>query len=221
MTISIVTPWRGCPELIQSYEQSVRGAQVVIIDNGSAWEVSHALMRMVDRLQGTYIRNEQNLYFAAANNQGYARATGDIVLFLNNDILAPEGWLTQVERDTFENALCSPSRGMKMVDGQALCYLEGWCLAGRQETWERIRLDGSVGPWDAGRFILPYWDDNDVCFRATLAGIRLIKTTWPIQHMGGTTTQQTPEAQTAITTNERVFKARVRELWHEHNYTSS
>jgi hypothetical protein len=43
------------------------------------------------------------------------------------------------------------------------------------------------GPWDAESYPGPYWEDNDVCFRALQAGVSLIQTTWPIQHKGGRT----------------------------------
>lgn len=206
-TVTVITPWMNNVQLIPSYEQTVQGAQVIIIDNASATEQAQELQQMCGRLGGVYIRNASNHYFAAANNQARALATGDILLFLNNDTLSAPGWLDAVRKDVGNNMLCSPSRGVKFVDGQPLCYLEGWCLAGRRATWERI------GWWDAARYALPYWDDNDVCFRASRLGIRLVKTLWSIQHLGGMTTRNTPEAQEAISKNEHVFKQRVRELW--------
>jgi hypothetical protein len=76
-------------------------------------------------------------------------------------------------------------------------YLEGWCIAATRATWERIYGRREIkahhwefepcdaGPWDADAYPGPYWEDNDLCFRAAQAGISLVQTAWPVQHKGG------------------------------------
>src|SRR5690349_13343862 len=105
--ISIITPWLDRPEFIADYEHAVGtpGVEVIVVDNGSA-DANAALLRdMIGRLGGKYIRNEENRWFSGANNQGLAAATGQIVVFLNNDIAGDPGWLQGVRTDVKPGAL--------------------------------------------------------------------------------------------------------------------
>src|SRR5579884_429128 len=124
--ISIVTPWLDHVHFIADYEAAVRGpgVEVIVVDNGSATDNAAALRAMIDRLGGKYIRNEVNLWFSAANNQGLTQASGDIVVFLNNDIAADPGseWLKQVAADVADGALYGPTLLSDSVDGQKLEY---------------------------------------------------------------------------------------------------
>src|SRR5437868_7091383 len=102
--VTIVTPWRNHPELIAAYERTVGTAEteVIIVDNGSEPAPAHALRQMVQRLGGRYLRNEENRWFSAAANQGLAVASGDVVVFLNNDVSGPPGWFEMVRHDVTE-----------------------------------------------------------------------------------------------------------------------
>src|SRR3954467_14259587 len=123
--ISIITPWLDHPEFIADYEKAVAapGVQVIAVDNGSSTENAAAIRAMIQRLGGFYIRNEQNLWFAAANNQGLSVATGNIVLFLNNDIAAEPGWLDDVRRDVAPNGLFAPDVKNVQIDQFNIAYL--------------------------------------------------------------------------------------------------
>src|SRR5215468_10634040 len=118
-TISIISPWSGNtgPDLLPDYAAAVQGAQVVIVDNASEDETAQAL-RDVEKAGGIYIRNETNIGFAAGNNQGYAKATGDIIIFLNSDIAAPAHWLNLVTDDVKDGALYGPSLQAQLVAGR-------------------------------------------------------------------------------------------------------
>ena len=205
MKISIITPWHNCPELIPTYERSVRGAEVIVVDNGSDDTVAKKLIEMAERLDGRIWRNATNARYAAANNQGMMVATGDILMFLNNDIEAPPGWLKQVANDVKDGALYGPRKMERMIAGQMLPYLEGFCIAATRDTWERL------GGWDAKAFEGMYWEDNDVCFRAQQMGIELIETNWPLWHFGNYTSQHTAGAYDSSVTNYETFARRVRE----------
>jgi GT2 family glycosyltransferase len=65
--------------------------EVVLVDNGSTDDTPVLL----DALEGDVqiIRNERNLGFAVASNQGAAAAEGQDIVFLNNDTVAHPGWL--------------------------------------------------------------------------------------------------------------------------------
>lgn len=70
--------------------------QVVIVDNASTDGTGDFL----DLLEGDVdvVRNERNLGFAVASNQGAALARADVIVFLNNDTEPFEGWLETLLR---------------------------------------------------------------------------------------------------------------------------
>jgi GT2 family glycosyltransferase len=197
--ISIITPWLNHSELCRTYEKSVQGADVIIIDNASEGTHAYKIEQMVDRLGGLYICNSENRFFAPANNQGLAEAVGDIVVFLNNDVELRPGFLEAVERDVKPGGLYGPSKGIRYERE----YIEGWCIAATLDTWRQ------VGGWPED---LPgmYWEDNLLCLRAERAGITLHQTNWPAWHHSNYTTRQTPGAYDHSAANEQYFLKELR-----------
>jgi tetratricopeptide (TPR) repeat protein len=204
--ISIITPWLDHTHFIEDYERAVRapGVEVIVVDNGSAELHAAALRQMIERVGGKYLRNEENHWFSAANNQGLALATGGMVIFLNNDIAADSGWLEQVRADVQPGALHGPSLLSFEIDGKPHFYLEGWCVAGRRDVWDVL------GGWDATMHSMPYWEDNDLGYRATAAGFKLLTANWPIRHKGQGTSADVPGVRFGFERVRENFQARVR-----------
>lgn len=69
--------------------------EVIVVDNGS---IDGSGAALESRAGITLIRNEHNLGFAAAVNQAYRRAGGDLVLLLNSDVELPTGALGELVR---------------------------------------------------------------------------------------------------------------------------
>lgn len=205
MLISVITPWLDHPEFIADYERALRApdVEVIVVDNGSTAENGARIAEMVGRLRGKYIRNAQNQWFAAANNQGIAASTGELLLFLNNDIAAEPGWLDAVRRDVSPNALVGPGLVHIQVDERWISYIEGWCIAGHRNVWEKL------GGWDAQAYPMPYWEDGDVCFRASKLGFQIIQKIWPVHHKKNGTTRSMP-VQYGLHNNWQTLFARVR-----------
>jgi glycosyltransferase involved in cell wall biosynthesis len=210
--ISVVTPFYGnTADLLPDFRAAVRGAEVVVIDNATPPATAAALADVAGAEGWIYQRNEQNAGFAGGNNQGYARATGDVIIFLNSDIAAPPEFLRAVAADVRDGALYGPSLQAQLVGGRWLPYLEGWCVAATRATWRKLGTieDGIRGPWDADAFPGPYWEDNDLCYRAALAGISLVQTAWPIQHKGGRSAGGLERHRESLERNRRTFSERV------------
>lgn len=202
-----MTPFHNCPELIPEYARACYGAQVVVIDNGSDEETAKQLREMVNWQlnKSLYIRNEANMKYSYANNQGLKVASGEIVVFLNSDVRTKGNWLSIVEKVTKRGALFGASAGKRNVDGQELPYLEGWCLWGIKNDFEKI------SGWNETDFPGLYWEDNELCFRATLAGLQLNQVTLPLEHLSNYTSQRTPDAYSRSSENNAVFEWIVRE----------
>ena len=204
--ISIVTPFHNCPELLPAYEQAVSGAQVMAVDNGSDRQTANALQAMVRRLgnKSIYIRNEKNELFSYANNQGLKRADGEIVVFLNSDIFAIGDWLAMV-KNAKQGTLYSPSSGVRTVGGQTIRYLEGWCLFGHKSDFD------AIGGWNETDFSGLYWEDNELCYRAERAGMKLNQVVLPIRHLSNYTSRRTEGAYATSADNQKTFERIVME----------
>jgi len=81
---------RECLQSLVSSEQGL-DLEIIVIDNHST--DGSAEMVRTDFPAITLIHSEKNLGFAAANNIGLAQATGDFILLLNPDTVAPAGSL--------------------------------------------------------------------------------------------------------------------------------
>lgn len=62
--------------------------RIIIVDNGSVDDTAEYLNRLLgDKLPLTVLSNDQNLGFAAAVNQGLAKAGDGIIIVMHNDVL--------------------------------------------------------------------------------------------------------------------------------------
>ena len=79
--------------------------EVVVVDNGSPLRFFLSLATgLADEPDVRCVRLPHNLNFAGGSNVGFARSTGDVVVFLNNDTYARRGWLPPLRQ-----ALTDPS----------------------------------------------------------------------------------------------------------------
>jgi len=89
-TISIVIPMRDRADLTRQCVASIESKstykkiELLVIDNGSVEEASRRLLDEL-ALRHRVVRYDRPFNYSAINNFGVARATGDYLLFLNND----------------------------------------------------------------------------------------------------------------------------------------
>lgn len=108
---SIIIPFRDEPHFLRSCFDSIertRGRithEYLLVDNGSTQPETLTLLDRLDRAPGVRIlRDSEAFNWARLNNAAAKHATGDVLVFLNNDIEAlTSGWLdalcAQAERD--------------------------------------------------------------------------------------------------------------------------
>ncbi len=203
-SIAIVTAWRNNPELAADYMSAVslrgRRDEVIVVDDAST-----------PSLPFSQIRLDENRGFSACNNAGLEAADTEAVLFLNSDIVARSpDWLQPIrellEPGVFVGAqLRYDPHGR--VDGEPMPYIDGWCLAGMTDDLREI------GGWDEDLIEHGYYADNDISFRARMAGFTLKEARVPITHLRDTKPPMTPNPhiQKVTLRNKALFEARVRE----------
>jgi GT2 family glycosyltransferase len=131
-------------------------------------------------------------------------------LFLNNDIIArSRGWLETIREAVEPSVLIGAQLRddpHSRVDGVSMPYLDGWCIAGMREDLLEI------GGFDEDFEPPAYFEDNDLCLRARMAGMTLREVRTPLHHIrNGTLKPTDPAVIRAGSMNQQRFVARARE----------
>ena len=147
----------ACLRSIAEYAGAIP-IEVIVVDDGST-------DRTIERLGSVkgirVVRNAQNLGFVGSCNAGAAVASGEMLLFLNNDTRVTRGWLEALVRCLEE----APQAGLV---GAKLVYPDGRL----QEAGGIVFNDGSG--WNYGRFDDPddpryaYRRETDYCSGAAI-----------------------------------------------------
>ncbi|MDQ8197555.1 glycosyltransferase family 2 protein [Pelagicoccus enzymogenes] len=80
---------------LESLESTLVGVdyELILVDDGSSDGTRAYLKSLEGRTKVKVLLNDRNLGFAKSNNLACRQATGDYLVFLNNDILLSPGWL--------------------------------------------------------------------------------------------------------------------------------
>ena len=204
--ISVITPvWNRADLTAQFLTKSWQfhqGQQVefVIIDNGSTDGTSFLLSNWAEKSVETgnapifrKITNKSNRGFSVANNQGARIATGDHLLFLNNDVLVRGGYLALILAHLRAHPTClvgaellTHDTGWNVFNDKPIPYIPGWCLAMTRKTFRDLGgFDERYSPGD--------YEDIDICYTAKQAGRELHVLSLPLVHLSNQTGRQLPD----------------------------
>jgi GT2 family glycosyltransferase len=101
VTVTIIIPFRDEPRFLRSCIESIdatkgtRTIEFVLVDNGSDQPETQTLLERLSRRDDVQVLPDARPFnWSALNNVAAASASGDVLLFLNNDIEAQEpGWI--------------------------------------------------------------------------------------------------------------------------------
>ncbi|PRP54608.1 polypeptide N-acetylgalactosaminyltransferase [Bacillus halotolerans] len=167
--------------------------EVIVVDNGSH-DGTQDYLKQIPSIKAIF--NETNEGFAKACNQGLEAASGDNVLFLNNDTVVTSHWLEPMIKLLYQddktgmvgpvsNYVSGPQQ--ISVDYNSLEGIEAFsrrhCMQQRGKSRSVLRLVGfcllvkkevldKIGGFDE-RFEGGSFEDDDLCLRALQAGYQL------------------------------------------------
>ena len=107
--ISIVIPVFNQHDMTQECLTAVldhtQNCEIILVDNGSEPPIKPPFSGFTEI---TMIRNETNLGFPVAVNQGIRAAKGDIIVLLNNDVIVTPGWADRLINHLEDYAIVGP-----------------------------------------------------------------------------------------------------------------
>lgn len=154
---------RRCIEGV--FKNTDSGLHLIVIDNGSGEPTKGYLEKLAREKRGvfTLIRNEKNLGFVKAVNQGIGRSDASYICLLNNDTEITRGWLEEMIKvaekeksigivNANSNTLgCKPRAGqsaeslaeeLKRCSGKytILAWATGFCMLIKREVIKKAGL---------------------------------------------------------------------------------
>lgn len=94
----IIVSWNGkdllaesLPPLVEEMKREGGNHEIIVVDNGSIDGTSDFVKQNFPDV--VLVRSEQNLYFGGGNRLGMQRATRDLVVLLNNDMIVQPGFI--------------------------------------------------------------------------------------------------------------------------------
>ena len=123
---------RACLDSLKSTAEGLP-LEIIIIENGSTDPEALTLYRRLEREgQAKVIRQFGPFNYSTANNLGAAEASGELLLFLNNDVLATApGWLTAMAEEAARPCVGAVGAKLLYPDGKVqhagvVVGLNGW-----------------------------------------------------------------------------------------------
>ena len=201
--ISIIIPvfnqfhfTQACLASLQEHQGTER-FEVIVVDDCS----TDATAEVVPRIEGiVYVRNATNSGFIASCNRGADKARGKYLLFLNNDTIVKNGWLSALV-DTFADDPLAGIVGSKLVYPDGRLQEAGGIIWQDASGWNYGKFDDpekpeynylrevdycsaaalmipkalfqSVGGFD-GKYAPAYYEDTDLSFKVRRAGYKVL-----------------------------------------------
>jgi GT2 family glycosyltransferase len=201
----------------------------IVVDNASTDGTAEYL---ATRPALRVLTNRENLACAAAWNQGFRASTTRWTVFLNNDTVLTDGWLSQLIQfaETQAADLASPARCDRDLDYDLAAYARDYTARMRAVVrWGQAqgpcfmvdrRVFDAIGEFDEN-FRRGGNEDSDFFRRAQAAGFRLATTGSSYYHHLGGVTQEAVIAQRGSSRHENItyYRKKWKIGWFERKWT--
>jgi GT2 family glycosyltransferase len=148
--------------------------EVIVVDNASQDGTPALVAERYPLVR--LLANHENVGFGRACNQGARVARGQLLVFMNPDVIVTPGWLATLARrpDEYPDAaiICPTTlypdespRAWPMPVAETAA-VPGCAMAIPRAAWE------ALGGFDERIFL--YWEDTELCWRAWLLGWRVL-----------------------------------------------
>jgi GT2 family glycosyltransferase len=172
--------------------------EVIVVDNGSTDGSKGVLKSYTGHQKIKIIINKVNLGFAEGNNVGINVASGNFIVFLNNDTFVEPDWLTELVKVFWSDIKVGAAQSKLLLMDSPSCIdcagnfsdFHGGTFArglgekdmGKYEFDEIFTCKGAsmivsrqviqeIGVFDTDFFT--YYEDTDLCWRIRLAGYKI------------------------------------------------
>ena len=157
---------------MEIYKHLVGDFEVILVNDaspdidcrsGAAW-----WQKQTSKFKIKYVENKENLGFGGSHNQGAKAASGNILIFLSNDVVISGDFLQQIESimDTYKEEVIIGGRVLYFDTGwntitikgkpSIVPYPEGWLIACTKKMWRRY------GGWDVESYGKFDYEDVDL-----------------------------------------------------------
>jgi GT2 family glycosyltransferase len=170
MKTSIITPIWNRSDLTHQFMihhhrnyKSRPEVEFVMVNNGSTDDTAIFLkywQEQFTRFRFKVVDLESNLGFGPGNNRGVQAASGDLLIFLSNDVIPQGDYITLIQEAIQEKMIIGAEmfshdtgwNRFKMADGEEIIipYLAGWCLAMSRQVWDFLTRN-EPGIFDASK----------------------------------------------------------------------
>lgn len=149
--VSIIVVHKDRPEYLNICLQSIHvmsnlnNFELICVDNASGPETQEYL-DVLESEGVKVIRNDKNLYWSAAANQGVAAAdkNSQYYIFMHCDtVVLNQGWIDLLVNisEAKSSGLVGTSLQSYFVDRQRVDFVQEWCMLMTKRCWN------DVGPW--------------------------------------------------------------------------
>ena len=219
----VIVTWNGmehlgpCLSSLAASDYPADRLEVVVVDNGSTDGTVEWIAREHPRVRVVPLASNQG--FTGGNAAGVAAATGDVLVFFNNDMRVEPDTVRRLVTAAADGTACAAARVLSW-DGRAIDFLRGTIsfeargfqdYYGEPVTLDRTRATDTFFPnggafavtraaYDrAGGFddaFFAYYDDVDLGWRLRLAGLDMrVEDTAVVYHRHGATSRTQPAGQ--------------------------